>query len=162
MYSNNVENLARPIVLSGKNAQFAGHDEGAAAWGRIASLIKTVAARLLAVAGSTRLHTAPPRPTPPPPRLEDDRKLKVRNFQSELTVESDVRGTAHVCPPREEEIDFSDTIARLERRAKQAIRRVIIIGILLVVSILMVFYVILISGILTREPISPGTADLDL
>ena len=41
MDSNAVENLARPIALSRKNALFAGHDEGAAAWGRIASLIET-------------------------------------------------------------------------------------------------------------------------
>ena len=41
MDSNSVENLARPIALSRKNALFAGHDEGAAAWGRIASLIET-------------------------------------------------------------------------------------------------------------------------
>ena len=39
--SNSVENLARPIALSRKNALFAGHDKGAAAWGRIASLIET-------------------------------------------------------------------------------------------------------------------------
>ena len=36
-----VENLIRPIALKRKNALFAGHDEGAAAWGRIASLIET-------------------------------------------------------------------------------------------------------------------------
>ena len=41
MDSNSVENLARPIALSRKNALFAGHDEGAAAWARIASLIET-------------------------------------------------------------------------------------------------------------------------
>ena len=41
MDSNSVENLARPIALSRKNALFAGHDEGAAAWGRIASFIET-------------------------------------------------------------------------------------------------------------------------
>ena len=41
MDSNSVENLARPIALTRKNALFAGHDEGAAAWGRIASLIQT-------------------------------------------------------------------------------------------------------------------------
>ena len=34
------------------------------------------------VAAPTRLPTAPPRPTTPPPRLGDNRKLKVRNFQS--------------------------------------------------------------------------------
>ena len=39
--SNSVENLAQPIALSRKNALFAGHDEGAAAWGRVASLIET-------------------------------------------------------------------------------------------------------------------------
>ncbi|MFV0302156.1 MAG: transposase, partial [Paracoccus sp. (in: a-proteobacteria)] len=39
--SNNVENLVRPIALNRKNALFAGHDEGAIAWGRIASLIET-------------------------------------------------------------------------------------------------------------------------
>ena len=41
MDSNSVENLAQPIALTRKNALFAGHDEGAAAWGRIASLIQT-------------------------------------------------------------------------------------------------------------------------
>ena len=41
MDSNNVENLIRPIALNRKNALFTGHDEGAAAWGRIASLIET-------------------------------------------------------------------------------------------------------------------------
>ena len=39
--SNKVENLVRPIALNRKNALFAGHDEGGAAWGRIASLIET-------------------------------------------------------------------------------------------------------------------------
>ena len=39
--SNAVENLMRPIKLTAKNALFAGHDEGAHAWGRIASLIGT-------------------------------------------------------------------------------------------------------------------------
>ena len=39
--SNAVENLARPIALTRKNALFAGHDEGAVAWGRIASLTQT-------------------------------------------------------------------------------------------------------------------------
>ena len=41
MDSNFVENRIRPIKLTAKNALFAGHDEGAAAWGRIASLIET-------------------------------------------------------------------------------------------------------------------------
>ena len=41
MDSNNVENLIRHIALNRKNALFAGHDEGGAAWGRIASLIET-------------------------------------------------------------------------------------------------------------------------
>ncbi|MYF86468.1 MAG: IS66 family transposase [Rhodospirillaceae bacterium] len=41
MDSNKVENLIRPVALNRKNALFAGHDEGAAAWGRIASLIET-------------------------------------------------------------------------------------------------------------------------
>ena len=41
MDSNAVENLARPIALTRKNALFAGHDEGAFAWGRIASLTQT-------------------------------------------------------------------------------------------------------------------------
>ena len=36
-----VNGLLRPVVLTRKNALFAGHDEGAAAWGRIASLIQT-------------------------------------------------------------------------------------------------------------------------
>ena len=39
--SNAVENTIRPLALSRKNALFAGHDEGGAAWGRIASLIET-------------------------------------------------------------------------------------------------------------------------
>ena len=41
MDSNAVENRIRPLALTRKNALFAGHDEGAAAWGRIASLIET-------------------------------------------------------------------------------------------------------------------------
>ena len=41
MDSNAVENRIRPLALNRKNALFAGHDEGAAAWGRIASLIET-------------------------------------------------------------------------------------------------------------------------
>ncbi|MCY3755935.1 MAG: transposase domain-containing protein, partial [Alphaproteobacteria bacterium] len=41
MDSNAVENLARPIALTRKNALFAGHDEGAVAWGRIAALTQT-------------------------------------------------------------------------------------------------------------------------
>ena len=41
MDSNSVENLIRPVALNRKNALFAGHDEGAAAWGRMASLIET-------------------------------------------------------------------------------------------------------------------------
>ena len=41
MDSNRVENLIRPVALNRKNALFADHDEGAAAWGRIASLIET-------------------------------------------------------------------------------------------------------------------------
>ena len=41
MDSNSVENLIRPVALNRKNALFAGHDEGVAAWGRIASLIET-------------------------------------------------------------------------------------------------------------------------
>ena len=41
MDSNLVENRFRPLKLTAKNALFAGHDEGAAAWGRIASLIET-------------------------------------------------------------------------------------------------------------------------
>ena len=36
-----VENRIRPIKLTAKNALFAGHDEGARSWGRIASLIET-------------------------------------------------------------------------------------------------------------------------
>ena len=40
MDNNSVENLARPIAVSRKNALFAGHDEGTAARGRIASLIE--------------------------------------------------------------------------------------------------------------------------
>ena len=41
MDSNAVENRIRPLALTRKNALFAGHDEGAAAWGRIPSLIET-------------------------------------------------------------------------------------------------------------------------
>ena len=41
MDSNFVENRIRPVQLTAKNALFAGHDEGAAAWGRIASLLET-------------------------------------------------------------------------------------------------------------------------
>ena len=39
--TNFVENRIRPLKLTAKNALFAGHDEGAAAWGRVASLIET-------------------------------------------------------------------------------------------------------------------------
>ena len=39
--SNKVENLQRSIALGRKNALFAGHDEGGASWGLIASLIQT-------------------------------------------------------------------------------------------------------------------------
>jgi len=41
MDSNAVERAIRPIALNRKNALFAGHDEGAANWGNIASLIET-------------------------------------------------------------------------------------------------------------------------
>ena len=41
MDSNFVENRIRPVKLTATNALFAGHDEGAAAWGRIASLTQT-------------------------------------------------------------------------------------------------------------------------
>ena len=41
MDTNFVENRIRPVKLTANNALFAGHDEGAAAWGRIASLIET-------------------------------------------------------------------------------------------------------------------------
>ena len=47
MDTNGVENLIRPIAHTRKNALFAGHDEGAAAWGRIASLIETAKLNLL-------------------------------------------------------------------------------------------------------------------
>jgi len=36
-----VENRIRPLGLNRKNALFAGHDEGAKAWARIASLVET-------------------------------------------------------------------------------------------------------------------------
>lgn len=36
-----VENQIRPLTLTRKNALFAGHDEGARSWARIASLIAT-------------------------------------------------------------------------------------------------------------------------
>ena len=41
MDSNVVENTIRPLALNRKNALFAGHDEGAAAWARIATPIET-------------------------------------------------------------------------------------------------------------------------
>lgn len=41
MDNNPVENLIRPLALHRKNALFAGHDEGARNWGRLASLIGT-------------------------------------------------------------------------------------------------------------------------
>ena len=41
MDSNFVENRIRPVKLTAQNALFASHDEGAAAWGRIASLTQT-------------------------------------------------------------------------------------------------------------------------
>jgi transposase len=41
MDTNNVERTMRPIALNRKNALFAGHDEGAANWACIASLIET-------------------------------------------------------------------------------------------------------------------------
>ncbi len=39
MDTNIVENTIRPLALNRKNALFAGHDEGAKAWARIASLV---------------------------------------------------------------------------------------------------------------------------
>jgi transposase len=39
--NNTAERTIRPVTLNRKNALFAGHDEGAAAWGLIASLIET-------------------------------------------------------------------------------------------------------------------------
>jgi hypothetical protein len=41
MDSNPVENLIRPLTLNRKNSLFAGHDEGAQNWARLASLIGT-------------------------------------------------------------------------------------------------------------------------
>ena len=41
MNANIVENAIRPLDLNRKNALFAGHDEGAKAWARIASLVVT-------------------------------------------------------------------------------------------------------------------------
>jgi len=41
MDTNIVENAIRPLALNRKNALFAGHDEGGAAWARIASLVET-------------------------------------------------------------------------------------------------------------------------
>ena len=41
MDNNIVENTIRPLALNRKNALFAGHEEGARAWARIASLIET-------------------------------------------------------------------------------------------------------------------------
>jgi len=45
MDTNAVERAMRPIALSRKNALFAGHDEGAANWACIASLIETCLCR---------------------------------------------------------------------------------------------------------------------
>ena len=36
-----MENRIRPLALNRKNALFAGHDEGAKTWARIASLVET-------------------------------------------------------------------------------------------------------------------------
>ena len=41
MDSNPVENLIRPLALNRKNSVFAGHDEGAQNWARLASLMAT-------------------------------------------------------------------------------------------------------------------------
>jgi transposase len=41
MDTNLVENQIRPLTLTRKNSLFAGHDEGALSWARIASLIAT-------------------------------------------------------------------------------------------------------------------------
>jgi transposase len=41
MDNNAVENRIRPLVLTRKNALFAGHDEGGRTWARIASVIET-------------------------------------------------------------------------------------------------------------------------
>jgi transposase len=41
MDSNPVENLIRPLTLNRKNSLFAGHDEGAHNWARLASLVAT-------------------------------------------------------------------------------------------------------------------------
>ena len=41
MDSNPVENPIRPLALNRKNSLFAGHDEGAQNWARLASLIAT-------------------------------------------------------------------------------------------------------------------------
>jgi transposase len=41
MDSNPVENLIRPLALNRKNSLFAGHDEGAQNWARLASLMAT-------------------------------------------------------------------------------------------------------------------------
>ena len=41
MDNNPVENLIRPLTLGRKNSLFAGHDEGAQSWARLASLIGT-------------------------------------------------------------------------------------------------------------------------
>ena len=41
MDTNAVENRIRPLVLTRKNALFAGHDEGGRTWARIASVIET-------------------------------------------------------------------------------------------------------------------------
>ena len=41
MDNNVVENAIRPLALNRKNALFAGHDKGAAAWARIATLTET-------------------------------------------------------------------------------------------------------------------------
>ena len=69
MDSNFVENRIRPVKLTAKNALFAGHDEGARAWGRIASLIETCKEASYSLCAELRLpgSSEPAPPTLPPP-----------------------------------------------------------------------------------------------
>jgi len=60
---------------------------------------------------------------------------------------------------QEQTIDFSQTIERLELRAKRARRRVLVIGVLLVVSVMLLFS-LLTSGILNQSRIAIDVMEL--
>ena len=84
MDSNFVENRIRPVKLTAKNALFAGHDEGARAWGRIASLIETCKMNgvepyaWLKDTENRRRPPQQPRRRTPPLELQAAVKLKAR------------------------------------------------------------------------------------